>query len=123
MNAQAIEQGGIRGSPEIANSSSRFRAEPKQRLPEERSATQTYEGRGAEVTEEQLVQTVAGLNSLMENMGRDLHFTYHEGADRIMVEVIDKATSEVVKTFPPEELLDLAARIGEMVGMFLDQHS
>jgi flagellar protein FlaG len=123
MNAQAIEQGGIRGSPEIATSTSRFRAEAKQRLPEERLTTQTYEGRGAEVTEEELAETLAGLNSLMENMDRNLHFTYHEGADRIMVEVIDMATSEVVKTFPPEELLDLAARIGEMVGMFLDQRS
>ena len=40
---------------------------------------------------------------------------------RVMLEVKDNRTGEVIRTIPSKELLDLSARIGEMVGVFLDK--
>ena len=38
-----------------------------------------------------------------------------------MVQVIDVNTEEVIKELPPEEMLDLKARIHEMVGILIDE--
>jgi flagellar protein FlaG len=38
-----------------------------------------------------------------------------------MVTVVDESTGKVVREIPSQELLDLAAKIDEMVGMIFDQ--
>ena len=38
-----------------------------------------------------------------------------------MVQVIEKATDEVISEIPPEKILDLVARIEEMIGLIVDQ--
>ena len=50
----------------------------------------------------------------------DLQFTVHEDSGRIMVTVRDQSTGEVIREIPPAEILDLAARFGEMVGLLFD---
>ena len=69
----------------------------------------------------QVKLAVDGLNGAMEFINRGLKFTLHEGSDRIMVEVIDLATQEVIKEIPPQKLLDTVARIREMIGLLLDE--
>jgi len=39
----------------------------------------------------------------------------------MMVKVVDLNTDEVIKELPPEEMLDLQARIHEMVGILIDE--
>ena len=38
-----------------------------------------------------------------------------------MVQVVDRNSGEVLREAPPEEFLDLAVRLREMVGLFLDE--
>jgi flagellar protein FlaG len=38
-----------------------------------------------------------------------------------MTQIIDIKTEEVIKEMPPEEMLDLAAKIHKMVGLILDE--
>lgn len=51
----------------------------------------------------------------------DLQFTVHEASGEIMVTVLEESTGEVIREIPPSEMLDLAARLGEMVGLLFDQ--
>jgi flagellar protein FlaG len=51
----------------------------------------------------------------------DLQFSVHEASGEIMVTVRDEASGEVIREIPPSEMLDLAARLGEMVGLLFDQ--
>jgi len=48
-------------------------------------------------------------------------FRIHEATKRIMVQVIDQESGEVVNEIPPEKILDLVARIQELVGLLVDK--
>lgn len=50
-----------------------------------------------------------------------LSFTYHKETEQLVVEVIDPESGKVVRQIPPEELLDLAVKLQEMIGLFLDK--
>lgn len=51
----------------------------------------------------------------------DLQFTVHKATGRIMVTVRDESTGKVIREVPPSEILNLAARLDEMVGLIFDQ--
>lgn len=51
----------------------------------------------------------------------DLQFSVHEGSGQLLVKVMDAATGELIREIPPSELLDLAAKLDEMIGLILDQ--
>ena len=50
-----------------------------------------------------------------------LNFTQHEGTGRTMVRITNRDTEEVIREIPVKEVLDLAAKIEEMVGMLFDE--
>jgi len=51
----------------------------------------------------------------------DLQFSVHEASGKVMVTVMDGATGEVIREIPPSEVLDLAARVDEMIGLIFDK--
>ncbi len=51
----------------------------------------------------------------------DLQFSVHEASGEIMVTVMDGSTGDVIREVPPSEILDLAAKLEEMVGLMFDQ--
>ena len=70
---------------------------------------------------EQLEEEIKDMNNIMESIEENLTFKLHEETDRIMTQIIDIQTKEVIKEMPPEEMLDLSARISKMVGLILDE--
>ena len=52
---------------------------------------------------------------------RRLDFKIDEETNRIMVKVIDTETNKVIKEIPPEQLIRLAAKIQEMIGLLVDE--
>ncbi|HCX64257.1 MAG TPA: hypothetical protein DHN33_03500 [Eubacteriaceae bacterium] len=71
---------------------------------------------------EELEQAVENTNALLFNH-QDTHFEFkvHEGTGRVMVNLIDNKTDEVVKEIPPEKILDLVANIWELAGIIVDE--
>lgn len=65
------------------------------------------------------------LEDLEQDMNRlhnvSLKFDLHEATGRTMIKVIDRETDEVIREFPPEKVLDLAAKMEEMLGILFDQ--
>lgn len=61
------------------------------------------------------------MNHFMKLMNADLQFSVHEKTHRVMVKLVDVSTKEVLKEFPPEEFLDMVAKIQEYVGMLVDK--
>lgn len=57
--------------------------------------------------------------NIMHNV--DLRFSVHEASGRIMVTVTDESSGKVIREIPPLEILQLAAKLDEMVGMIFDQ--
>ena len=50
-----------------------------------------------------------------------MNFSVHEASDRLMVTISDEKTGEVIREIPSSEILNLAARLDEMVGLLFDQ--
>ena len=70
----------------------------------------------------QMTEVVA---DIQKNLGMihdvDLQFSVHEASGEIMVTVRDESSGDVIREIPPSEMLDLSARLGEMVGLLFDQ--
>lgn len=49
-----------------------------------------------------------------------LKFNIHEATGRVKVTVTDKETGDLVREIPPEQVLDLMAKIEEMMGVLFD---
>ena len=116
MNVQAISDLAIRGSP--------GRAQPMELLPARPLADVQSSDRGdaaGELPEPGVARALDGVNAFLTSSGSHVQFAVHEASKRVMVTVIDNETQEVIKTIPSKELLDLAAKIGELVGMLLDR--
>jgi len=71
--------------------------------------------------EEEVRESVKDVNEIVDQVKEGLSFQIHEDTEELMVQVIDINTDEVIKELPPEEMLDLKARIHEMVGILIDE--
>jgi flagellar protein FlaG len=72
----------------------------------------------------QSIQGVAdALERYFEAREIDLHIRVHEGTGRVMVQVLTKSEGKVIREIPPEELLNLAARIDELVGLLFNANA
>ena len=56
---------------------------------------------------------------MIHNIG--LRFSVHKPTGRTVVKVIDKETQEMVREIPAKEILNLAAKLDEMMGMIFDK--
>ena len=73
------------------------------------------------LNQDDINQALEKLNSTVKHYNQDLRFEYHEEAERMMVKVVDMKTQEVIKEAPPEEIIEMVAKIKEMVGMIIDE--
>jgi flagellar protein FlaG len=56
-----------------------------------------------------------------ESIHRDLQIQVHKATNRIMVKVISTEDGKIIREIPSEELLNLAAKMEEMVGILFDK--
>jgi flagellar protein FlaG len=61
-----------------------------------------------EVDPSQLKDAVDKLNQKAEEKNYDVQFAVYKDTNRIIVQVVDKTTKDVVSTFPPKQILELA---------------
>lgn len=73
-----------------------------------------------DAVEARVEQAVDQMNEVMSTFDKGLRFRVHSETDRPYVEVVNRQTDEVVKTFPSEEMLDLMSRVHNVLGMILD---
>ena len=68
--------------------------------------------------EEMAADVQKNLN-IMHNV--NLQFSVHKASGRMMVTVVDESTGKVIREIPSQEILELAAKMDEMVGMIFDK--
>ena len=67
----------------------------------------------------QLKKAVNDLNKQMKNS--EAIFGIHDKSNRVTIKIIDKTTKEVIKEYPPEETLDMIAKVWEIAGILVDE--
>ncbi len=70
---------------------------------------------------EYLNDAIVQLREAGDYFNKRLDFQVDEKTHRIVVKVIDTKTDKVIKEIPPEQLVELAAKIQEMVGLLVDE--
>lgn len=51
----------------------------------------------------------------------ELIFGIHDGTNRVTIKVVDRGTKEVIREYPPEETLDMIAKVWELAGIMIDE--
>ena len=69
---------------------------------------------------EEVEHELEKLNETMRTFSRGLNFELHEDSGRHMVQVMDLIENEIIREIPPEEVLDISAKINEMIGLVID---
>ena len=77
------------------------------------------------VTEGTVTQITEAFNELMDELNCNLELSFNREANMLNVKMLDKKTGEVIKEFPPEEMIENMIRADEnaekLRGMFVDK--
>lgn len=80
-----------------------------------------YEGK-TELDEDSLKKAVEKLNSFLADNDTYAEYKTHETfSNSIMISIRDSKTKEVIKEVPPKKILDMVAKMCEMVGILIDK--
>jgi len=78
-----------------------------------------------EKKESDIAQLAESLEEAQKNIRMihnvDLHFSIHQNSGDVIIALIDGTTGKVIREIPPSEILDLAARLEEMMGLLYDK--
>lgn len=70
---------------------------------------------------ERVQEEMERLKKVVHIFDRRYNFLLHESTNRIFVQIIDVTTDTIIREIPPEELLNLMAKIHTMVGLLFDE--
>lgn len=73
----------------------------------------------AGLNNKQLKNAVSDLNKRLTNS--EAIFGIHEKTNRVTIKIVDKTTREVIKEYPPEQTLDMIAKVWEIAGILVDE--
>jgi len=94
-------------------------AEAAAQVEEQRKAQQQESEKP--IGNEELESVVTEMNSVAQNLQRDLLFSVDEKSGGTFVKVIDKETEEVVREIPSKEVREIKARLEEVAGLIFKQ--
>ncbi|CAM3520963.1 flagellar protein FlaG [Brevibacillus invocatus] len=69
----------------------------------------------------EIEKEIAGLNKLLQATNTHLKFTLHEELNEYYVQVINEESNEVVKEIPSKKVMDMVAKMHEMIGLLVDE--
>lgn len=70
----------------------------------------------------QIAEVAMDLQNKMQVLHNvDLNFSVHAASGNIMVTVVNEDTGKVIREIPSRELLDLAAKLEEAIGLIFDK--
>lgn len=68
-----------------------------------------------------LEKVIEGLNKWIQTESTHLQFRLHDELNEYYVEVVNDQTNEVIRQIPSKKVLDIAAKMHEMVGLLVDE--
>ncbi|RXT04456.1 flagellar protein FlaG [Ammoniphilus sp. CFH 90114] len=71
--------------------------------------------------EKEREQTQQSINKILDGLNTGLALKFHEKSGEWYAVLENKVTREVVKEVPPKHVLDLEAKLKDMIGVFLDK--
>lgn len=63
------------------------------------------------------------MNIVMNAMDIQARFSIHQATHQVMVKVVNIETGQVIREIPPQKVLDMVAKMQEMVGLLVDERA
>ena len=76
-----------------------------------------------QLDEETVSNLTEELNKLMNEINCNLEFKYSKEVNIMSVKMVDRETQEVIKEYPPEEMIEGMIKAREWLGAFLDKNA
>ncbi|MBR0061336.1 MAG: flagellar protein FlaG [Selenomonadaceae bacterium] len=73
------------------------------------------------MSEESVSEMTDTFNELMDKINCDVEFKYNKKVNMLNVKMIDKESGEVIKEFPPEEMIENMIKAKDWLGAFIDR--
>ncbi|MEF2243948.1 flagellar protein FlaG [Paenibacillus sp. IITD108] len=74
-----------------------------------------------EADKEKLYKEVELVNNQLASKDRSFRLKFSEEAAQFYLQVIDARTQEVIESIPSEHMIELAAKLKDMIGFFIDK--
>jgi flagellar protein FlaG len=78
-------------------------------------------GNSEDKNKDKLLKELEKLNDQMKLEDKAFRFKYSEKAEKFYVQIVDIRSQEVIDSIPPEYILDLSAKLKELIGLFVDK--
>jgi flagellar protein FlaG len=121
MEVKAIGQG---GQPNIEiNKNMDKMAQVNNVRPLERGKIDDNKNTGSkDISETELKNAVDKLNNFLEDNKTHAEYEYHDKfKNDVMIKIIDDKTGEIIQEVPPKRILDMVAKMLELVGVLIDK--
>lgn len=73
------------------------------------------------ISEAELKRVISEANEYMIGVNAQFNILTHETTKRTIVQLIDIQTKEVIKEYPPKEMLDIVGSIWKQAGILVDR--
>ncbi len=74
-----------------------------------------------EITQKDVEKSVEKLNKFLEDEQVHVEYEVHDKFNQLMIKIIDDNTKEVIQELPPRKIIDMVAKMCEMVGILMDK--
>ena len=76
-----------------------------------------------QIESEKIEHVAQAMENYVKSIQRDLKIQVHSSTGNIMVKVISKESGQIIREIPPEELLNLAAKMEQMTGALFNENA
>ncbi len=73
------------------------------------------------ITEQKLNNSIDKLNKFLEDDKVHAEYEVHDKLKDVMIKIVKDDTKEVIMEIPPKKILDMVAKMCEMVGVLIDK--
>ena len=70
---------------------------------------------------EDIAEHVDNLNEFVRTFDKGFEFQVHDESEEYYVQVVDLVEEEIIREIPPEQIMDIMARIDNMIGVIVDE--
>jgi flagellar protein FlaG len=78
-------------------------------------------GQKKDDSDQKIMDAVNKVNEYLKVHNTRSEFTYHKDIHRVSIKIIDEDTDEVIREIPSAESIDIAEKMWEMAGIFVDE--
>ena len=95
-------------------------ARPERPTPSLESAESRLIDEDETATDAEVRQFAEALEDVTHRLNSEIRMDVDDKTGRVVAQIIDRETREVIRQIPLQELLDIAARLNDLVGLLFD---